>query len=322
MNRDRTLFQVWHARGVLELVETPLQHVLGSKPLNPHQVQNHVVTEMEGRIQPVGFSFDHVLRSRRFQLLVRHHDHDSSVVQSSTSSTTRHLDVFSRRQIPKVSTVEFPHRREDDSFGGHVETDGKCFGGEKDFDETFLEENFDDFFQDREESSVMNSDPTFEEGEDVLNLRKGTIVVGEIRDGVGEDARHHIALLVGVEFEFGHLEGKPFTFTFREGEYDDGIVVLDHNHLDDLVDIRGSFSKNTTQPDDLVGASKIKELTFDTALLGLSFSTLSSGRACRIFSFPFRKSSHRLLEIILPEGTFLVDDQVNSVSSSGKEVVL
>lgn len=41
-----------------------------------------------------------------------------------------------------------------------------------------------------------------------------------------------------VEIEFRHLEGKAFAFFFTETEDDDGVVVLQHDHLDNLVNIR------------------------------------------------------------------------------------
>jgi hypothetical protein len=45
-----------------------------------------------------------------------------------------------------------------------------------------------------------------------------------------------------IEIEFTHFEGEMFTFFFTETEDDDGIVVLEHDHFDDFVDIGGGCS--------------------------------------------------------------------------------
>lgn len=79
---------------VLELVETPFQHVFRADTFYSHQVQNHVVTEVECRVQSIGLSLDHALGCFWLELLLAHHDDDSSSIQSTTSRSSRHLDVF------------------------------------------------------------------------------------------------------------------------------------------------------------------------------------------------------------------------------------
>jgi hypothetical protein len=239
----RTVLQLRYARCVLELVETPLKHVLGRQPFNPHQVQNHVVPEVERRIEPIRLTLNHSLRRRRFKLLIRHHNDDSTVVESTTTSTTGHLDVLASGEVTEVATVEFTNGGEDDSFGGHVETDGERLGGEEDLEETFLEEDLDDLFEDGEETTVMDSDTALEERQDVLDLGQLTVVVGEVRDGVGEDGVDHVALFVRVELELRHLESETFALALREGEDDDGVVIFDHDHLRDLVDVGRTYDR-------------------------------------------------------------------------------
>lgn len=175
-----------HRSGVLELVEAPLEHVLGCQPFDPHEVENHVVPEVERRVESIRRTLDHALSRRRLELLVRHHDDDSTVIESTTSSTSRHLDVLSSREVAEVAAVELAHGGEDDRLGGHVESDGEGLGGEEDLNESLLEENLDDLLEDGKESSVMDSDAALEEGEDVLDLRELTIVVREVGDGVLE----------------------------------------------------------------------------------------------------------------------------------------
>ena len=62
-------------------------------------------------------------------------------------------------------------QREDHSFGGHVETDGECFCCQKNFDETCLEENLDDIFENWKESTVMDADSTSQQRKEVCDLR-------------------------------------------------------------------------------------------------------------------------------------------------------
>jgi hypothetical protein len=49
------------------------------------------------------------------------------------------------------------------------------------------------------------------------------------------------ALLKIIHVDFGHLHGKGFTFALGECKDNDWVEVLDHDHLDQLVDV-GSFA--------------------------------------------------------------------------------
>lgn len=105
---------------------------------------------MECRVQSVCLALDHVLRRGRLELLVAHHDDDATVIETTTPSTPRHLDVLARGEIPEVVSIELTCRHEDDSLGGHVQANGERFSSEQDLDESFLEQNLDDFFEDGE----------------------------------------------------------------------------------------------------------------------------------------------------------------------------
>jgi hypothetical protein len=79
------------------------------------------------------------------------------------------------------------HGGEHDGFSRHIETHGKSFSGEEDFDETFAKEDFDDFLEDVEEACVVNANASEEEREDFLDLGEVSVVFGEGIEGVGVD---------------------------------------------------------------------------------------------------------------------------------------
>lgn len=219
------------------MVEAPLKHELWADSLNSKQVENHVVAEVERRVEPVRLSLDHVLGRLGLELLVDHHHDNTSVVQSSSSGPSRHLDVLSRAEVPELLPVKLADVVEDDRFGGHVESDREGFGGEEDLDETLLEEDLDDLLEDGEQTSVMDSDASLEKRKERLDLGEVPVVFREGVNSVLEDGADEVAFVVRVELELGHLEGEALALPFREGEDDDGVEVLDHDHLDDLVDI-------------------------------------------------------------------------------------
>ena len=55
-------FKFRYRCGLLELEKTIRQHVLGRNAFYTHKVQNHVVAEMEGTVQPISLTFDHEFR--------------------------------------------------------------------------------------------------------------------------------------------------------------------------------------------------------------------------------------------------------------------
>lgn len=236
-----TILEHRHAGAALKLEKTPLKHILRADDLDLHQIQHHIIPQMECRIQSVRLSLDHILRRWRLQLLIAHHDHNSPIIQPSPSRSPRHLNILTTRKIPELSPVKLPRCGEDDGLGRHVQTDGERLGSEEGFDETFLEENFDDFFEDGEQPAVMDADATLEEREDVRDLWEGPVIRGERCYRVFEDFGDSELFVCGVEFELGELEGEGFAFAFAEGEDDDRVVVLEHDHANDFGNVRGAF---------------------------------------------------------------------------------
>lgn len=301
-----TILKHRHAGTALKLEETPLKHILWADDLDLHQIQHHVVPQMKRRIQPVRLSFDHVLRRWRLQLLIAHHDHNSPVIQSSPPRSPRHLNIFTTRKISELSPVELPRCGEDDRLGGHVQTDGERLGGEESFNETFLEENFDDFFEDGEQPSVMDADATLEEREDVRDLWEGAVIRGERCYRVFEDFGNGELFVGGVELELGELEGEGFAFAFAEGEDNDGVVVLQHDHADDFGDVRGACVVSHLAQ--ALGVGRVNEAhTFlVSSLLRLALPSGTAFRVCRILSLARLKHTHRFREHILPKLALLI----------------
>lgn len=65
-----------------------------------------------------------------------------------------------------------------------------------------------------------------------------------------------------------------------------------------------------------------KALTLRSALLCLALLPLSSIRTRRILSLAFGKRAHGLLEVVLPERSLFVNDEMDTVSTRREEVVL
>ena len=83
----------------------------------------------------------------------------------------------------------------------------------------------------------MNTDATLQEGKKVRNLGKLAVVWGQVLDRVVEDTRHHVLFVRGVLFGLVQGQGEGLAFSLAEREDDDGVVVLQHDHLDDLLDV-------------------------------------------------------------------------------------
>jgi hypothetical protein len=86
--------------------------------------------------------------------------------------------TYTTGQIPKVLAVKFPHRRKDDRLGRHVEPDRKRFCRKQSLDQAFLEENFNDLFEDRQQAAVVDPDAALEERQDLRDLRQLSVVFG------------------------------------------------------------------------------------------------------------------------------------------------
>ena len=148
---------------VLELIEASLEHELRTDSFYLHQIEYHIIAEMERRIESVSLSLDHSLRRYRLKFLVAHDDDNTTVIQPTTTRTTGHLDILARGQVAEVAPVELARGCEDDGLGGHVEPDGERLSREKDFDEPLLEEDLDDFFEDGQETAVVDPNAAFEQ---------------------------------------------------------------------------------------------------------------------------------------------------------------
>lgn len=69
--------------------------------------------------------------------------------------------------------------RKDNRLGRHIQTHCKGLGCEENLDETFAKENFDYFFENVEETGVVDADSSLEERENFLDLGEVTVVFGE-----------------------------------------------------------------------------------------------------------------------------------------------
>lgn len=256
---------------------------------------------MERRVEPVRLALDHRLRRRRLELFVAHHDDDATVVQTPPAGPAGHLDVLARGQVAELAAVELADVCEDDRLGGHVEADGERLGGEEDLDEALLEEDLDDLFEDGEQAAVVDADAALEQGQDVGDLGQRAVLVRQARDGVGEDGLDRVALVVRVELELGHLQRQSLALALGKGEDDDGVVRLEHDHLDDLVD---------------VGRALL------AAFFRLALLVPARVRVRRVLARRGGEGAHCLLEVVLAEDALFVDDEVDAVAAGGEEVVL
>lgn len=87
-----TFFKTSDACSVLELIETPFKHELRRDTFHTHKIQDHVVTQMESRVKPVLLTADNLLGHRWVHLFPDHHDNDTALIKTSTTSTARHLN--------------------------------------------------------------------------------------------------------------------------------------------------------------------------------------------------------------------------------------
>mmetsp|Transcript_9303 Transcript_9303/g.15939 ORF Transcript_9303/g.15939 Transcript_9303/m.15939 type:complete len:218 (+) Transcript_9303:828-1481(+) len=161
----------------LELVEALAHEGLGVDTFEASEVEEHVVAEVETRVECIGRSLDHSLGHVGLHLLVDHEDDDSAVIDTTTTSTSGHLDVLASGDPAKVLAVELADVREDDGPGGHVEAHREGLCRKERLDETLLEKDLDDLLEDRQQTRVMDADSSTEEGKDVLDLREFLVVI-------------------------------------------------------------------------------------------------------------------------------------------------
>ncbi|KAH3679534.1 hypothetical protein WICPIJ_008583 [Wickerhamomyces pijperi] len=176
LDAGQFLLQLWNTGCVLELVEGVFQHIFWRHTLDSHQVQDHVVTQVERGVQSVSNTLDHPLGDLRLHLLINHHDDNTTVIQPSTTGSPGHLDIFTTRDPTEPLTVPFSDRGEDDGLSRHVQPNGEGFGGEKNLEEPFLEQDFNDFLQDWQQPGMMDTDTTSQQRQDVLDLRQFSVL--------------------------------------------------------------------------------------------------------------------------------------------------
>lgn len=112
------------------LREAALNHLLYLECLNPQKVQYHVVGEPELRSQLGRFAQDHgpQLAGRRRLISAWWYNYDrTNTVQPSPTSPTRHLGVFTGKQVAEGMAIMLSIPRKDDSACGKIEAHGKSF---------------------------------------------------------------------------------------------------------------------------------------------------------------------------------------------------
>ena len=143
-------------------METLNDDILGVDVLDPHHVKEHVVSQMEGGVEGIRLSFEDLLGYIGLKFLVCDHNCDSLVIEASTTSTATHLNEFTTAHPAVLISIEFLNGCEDYSLSRHVNTHTKGLCGEQDFEETFLEEQLDDLFDDRKKATVMDADTSLQ----------------------------------------------------------------------------------------------------------------------------------------------------------------
>lgn len=295
------LLECGHRRGILELEKAAREHRFRRHAFHAHEVEYHIVAKMEGAVQPVGLALDHGLGRGRVELLVEHHNHNTAIIESTTACAPTHLDKLARGQVAELVAVPLLHGGEHDGAGGHVETDTKRLGRKEHLEQALLEQDLNDLLENRQQAAMMDADPAAQQWENVLDLWQCTVLGAQRVDGVGEHGLHHIALLVRVELQLAHLQRKRLALPLAESKDNHGVVTLDHDHLDDLVNVRGAGR---------------------AALFRLALAPATRVRAARVFARGARKRTHGLLEVVLAEYALLVDDEVDALPPLGKKIVL
>lgn len=84
----KKVFKLWTEPLLLELMETLEHDVLWMQILNSHHVQEHVVAEVETRIQWITLSLENSLGIFWLQLLVSHEDGNTTVILTSTACSS------------------------------------------------------------------------------------------------------------------------------------------------------------------------------------------------------------------------------------------
>ena len=75
-------------------MEASLEHKLGRDGFDSQQVENHVVPQVESRVELILVSLDDFSGDVRLELVVNHHEDETSGIETTSTSSTSHLDVL------------------------------------------------------------------------------------------------------------------------------------------------------------------------------------------------------------------------------------
>jgi hypothetical protein len=102
-------------------------------------------------------ALQHGLSNVFLHFLVEHQDGRTLLVQSTTACSPTHLDILSSSQPTRFFTIKLFNVCKDHGSGGHVETHRECFSGEEYLQQSFLEKQLNYFFDEGQETAVMDS---------------------------------------------------------------------------------------------------------------------------------------------------------------------
>ena len=108
----------------------------------------------------------------------------TSIVETSPSCTTSHLDVLARQQVTECSPVVLPDRVEADAACRHVHAHSKRLCREQHLDQTPPEQHFNHFFDDRQQTTVVHPDTTLQHLAHPCNLRQFPVGALQPVDGL------------------------------------------------------------------------------------------------------------------------------------------
>ena len=109
-----------------------------------------------------------------------------------------------------------------------------------------------------------------------------------------------------------------FAFFFAETEDDDGVVILQHDHFDDFVDIGGGclLALRLCERGNTIIALRC------AAFPSLAFLPFCPEYCAGTLTLAIFKHSHCFLEILFSEFSTVINDQKDPIPASRKEIVL
>ena len=85
---------------------------------------------------------------------------------------------------------------------------------------------------------MMDSNTSAKQRQDLFNLRQVAIILAQSINRIAEHRRHHLLLIICVKLKLAHLQSESLTLSLAECKHNHRIVLLEHDHFDDLVDVR------------------------------------------------------------------------------------